>query len=65
MHADTADHTFILVDTTGHVRFHEDYPTMWVDPSSFLDETLTVIGEPLDQAAIVAAIDEAGCEVAA
>jgi peroxiredoxin len=36
MHADTADHTFILVDKHGIVRFHQDYPTMWVSPTQLL-----------------------------
>ena len=38
MHADTADHTFILVDRTGRVRFHRDYPRMWIDPNTLLEE---------------------------
>jgi peroxiredoxin len=36
MHADTADHTFILVDQAGIVRFHQDYPNMWVEPADLL-----------------------------
>ena len=36
MHSDTADHTFILVDKRGIVRFHQDYPTMWVPPDQLL-----------------------------
>ncbi len=38
MHADTADHTFILVDKAGRVRFHKDYPNMWVDPNALLEQ---------------------------
>jgi peroxiredoxin len=38
MHADTADHTFILVDKKGIVRFDRDYPSMWIDPQKLLDE---------------------------
>lgn len=37
MHADTADHTFVLVDSTGKVRFVKDYPTMWIDVDKLLD----------------------------
>lgn len=36
MHADTANHTFILVDRTGTVRFVKDYPSMWVDVTTLL-----------------------------
>jgi peroxiredoxin len=36
MHADTASHTFILVDKSGKVRFDKDYPSMWIEPSSLL-----------------------------
>ena len=36
MHADTASHTFILVDKSGKVRFDQDYPNMWVEPSTLL-----------------------------
>jgi peroxiredoxin len=37
MHADTASHTFILVDKSGKVRFDKDYPSMWIEPSSLLE----------------------------
>ena len=37
MHPDTANHTFILVDRSGIVRFHEDYPNMWAEPTQLLD----------------------------
>jgi peroxiredoxin len=38
MHANTAGHTFILVDKTGHIRWRRDYwtgsnPTMYVPPA--------------------------------
>lgn len=36
MHNDTADHTFVLVDKTGHVRFIHDYPKMWIDVNQLL-----------------------------
>lgn len=36
MHTDTADHTFILVDGAGKVRFVEDYPRMWIDVNALL-----------------------------
>jgi peroxiredoxin len=36
MHNDTADHTFVLVDRTGHVRFVKDYPKMWIDVNALL-----------------------------
>jgi len=36
MHADTASHTFILVDKNGTVRFDKDYPNMWADPNALL-----------------------------
>lgn len=36
MHTDTADHTFVLVDKTGHVRFVHDYPKMWIGVDDLL-----------------------------
>jgi peroxiredoxin len=36
MHADTANHTFVLVDKTGKVRFLKDYPKMWADVNTLL-----------------------------
>jgi peroxiredoxin len=38
MHSDTANHTFVLVDKSGKVRFVKDYPTMWVDVNTLLDQ---------------------------
>ena len=38
MHGDTANHTFVLVDRTGTVRYVTDYPSMWVDVSALLDD---------------------------
>lgn len=38
MHADKANHTFILVDKKGIVRFDKDYPSMWIDPNKLLRE---------------------------
>ncbi len=36
MHTDTADHTFVLVDKDGKVRFVKDYPQMWIDVNALL-----------------------------
>ena len=38
MHNDTADHTFILVDGAGKVRFVKDYPSMWIDVDKLLQQ---------------------------
>lgn len=38
MHADTANHTFVLVDKTGKVRFIKDYPKMWADVNTLLEQ---------------------------
>ena len=38
MHSDTANHTFILVDSSGKVRFIEDYPRMWIDVNQLLNK---------------------------
>jgi peroxiredoxin len=38
MHADTANHTFVLVDKSGKVRFIKDYPKMWADVDTLLRE---------------------------
>jgi peroxiredoxin len=38
MHSDTANHTFILVDRSGKVRFVRDYPKMWVDVNALLKQ---------------------------
>jgi peroxiredoxin Q/BCP len=38
MHNDTADHTFVLVDKTGRVRFVKDYPKMWIDVNALLKQ---------------------------
>ena len=38
MHTDTADHTFILVDSAGRVRFVKDYPSMWIDVDKLLEQ---------------------------
>ena len=42
MHADTASHTFILVDKAGKVRFVKDFPNMWIDPGALLKQLPTV-----------------------
>ena len=36
MGANTADHSFVLVDRHGIVRFHEDFPGMWISTSALL-----------------------------
>lgn len=38
MHNDTADHTFVLVDKSGQVRFIKDYPKMWIDVDQLLKQ---------------------------
>ena len=38
MHADTANHTFVLVDRHGKVRFVKDYPSMWADVNTLLEQ---------------------------
>lgn len=38
MHADTANHTFVLVDKDGDVRFIKDYPKMWADVNTLLEQ---------------------------
>jgi peroxiredoxin len=38
MHSDTANHTFVLVDRDGRVRFIKDYPKMWVDVNALLKQ---------------------------
>lgn len=43
MHNDTADHTFVLVDKTGHVRFIQDYPKMWIDVNALLKQLPSVV----------------------
>ena len=36
MGANTADHSFMLVDRRGVVRFRQDFPTMWISTSALL-----------------------------
>ena len=38
MHTDTANHTFVLVDGSGTVRFIRDYPKMWADVDTLLEQ---------------------------
>jgi thioredoxin-dependent peroxiredoxin len=38
MHADTANHTFVLVDKSGKVRFIKDFPKMWADVNTLLKQ---------------------------
>jgi peroxiredoxin len=38
MHTDTANHTFVLVDKNGTVRFVKDYPKMWADVNTLLEQ---------------------------
>jgi peroxiredoxin len=42
MHNDTADHTFILVDRSGHVRYIRDFPKMWIGVNELLKQLPTV-----------------------
>ena len=42
MHADTANHTFVLVDRTGKVRFIKDYRSMWADVNTLLKQLPTL-----------------------
>ncbi len=45
MHSDTANHTFILVDQSGKVRFVKDYPNMWVDVNELLKQLPRLDGQ--------------------
>ena len=36
MGANTADHSFVLVDRHDIVRFHEDFPSMWISTTALL-----------------------------
>lgn len=38
MGVNTADHSFILVDKLGFVRFHQDFPTMWITPADLINK---------------------------
>lgn len=38
MHPDTANHTFVLVDENGKVRFIKDFPKMWADVNTLLTQ---------------------------
>ena len=38
MGANAADHSFILVDQTGTVLFHQDFPGMWISPAALIDK---------------------------
>jgi peroxiredoxin len=38
MHSDTANHTFVLVDRDGKVRFIKDFPEMWADVNTLLQQ---------------------------
>ena len=44
MHPDTAGHTFVLVDSSGRVRWRRDYTTMYVPPATLL-ASLPRLGE--------------------
>jgi thioredoxin-dependent peroxiredoxin len=37
-----ADHSFVLVDKTGTVRFHKDFPSMWITTSALLKQLPSV-----------------------
>ena len=38
MGANMADHSFILVDQTGTVVFHQDFPGMWITPVALINK---------------------------
>lgn len=38
MGANTADHSFILVDKSGVVRFHRDFPGMWITTAALMSK---------------------------
>ena len=38
MGANMADHSFILVDQTGTVVFHQDFPGMWITPAALINK---------------------------
>jgi len=38
MGPNTADHSFMLVDRTGIVRFHKDFPNMWISTSALIHQ---------------------------
>lgn len=38
MHSDTANHTFVLVDRHGRVRYVRDYPSMWANVKELLNQ---------------------------
>lgn len=43
MGPNTADHSFLLVDRHGVVRFHEDFPEMWISTSALLHRFPTMV----------------------
>jgi peroxiredoxin Q/BCP len=42
MGANMADHSFILVDKGGIVRFHKDFPNMWISTAALLKQMPSV-----------------------
>ncbi|PFG17954.1 peroxiredoxin [Propionicimonas paludicola] len=41
MHADLPGHSFVLIDATGVQRWYGEYPSMWLEPKTLLDEIKT------------------------
>lgn len=41
MHADLPGHSFVLIDAAGLQRWYGEYPSMWLDPSTLLNEIKT------------------------
>lgn len=41
MHANLPGHSFVLIDATGTQRWYGEYPSMWLEPSTLLDEIKT------------------------
>jgi hypothetical protein len=42
MGANMADHSFVLVDKMGIVRFHKDFPNMWITTAALLKQMPSV-----------------------
>ena len=44
MHADKPNHTFVFIDQEGVVRWSQDYPSMWVENDSVLEQVSAITG---------------------
>jgi hypothetical protein len=42
MGTNMADHSFILVDKSGKVLFHKDFPNMWITTAALLEQMPSV-----------------------